>query len=70
MAPLVSLLRNRRLKPAARAVLIGYGEPVVAPLAYFMRDRDEDKWVRRHVPSTLALAAVPVIGRGVARRAR
>jgi ATP/ADP translocase/CRP-like cAMP-binding protein len=52
--PLVSLLRNRRLKSAARAVLVGYGEPVVAPLAFFMRDRDEDKWVRRHVPSTLA----------------
>jgi ATP:ADP antiporter, AAA family len=52
--PLVSLLRNRRLKSAARAVLAGYGEPVVAPLAYFMRDADEDKWIRRHVPSTLA----------------
>src|SRR5688572_31385121 len=52
--PLVSLLRNRRLKSAARAVLVDYGEPVVAPLAYFMRDREEDKWVRRHVPSTLA----------------
>jgi AAA family ATP:ADP antiporter len=52
--PLVSLMRNRRLKSAARAVLVGYGEPVVAPLAFFMRDREEDKWVRRHVPSTLA----------------
>ena len=59
VAPLVSLLRNRRLKPAARAVLIGYGEPVVAPLAYFMRDREEDKWVRRHVPSTLASLPFP-----------
>jgi ATP/ADP translocase/HEAT repeat protein/CRP-like cAMP-binding protein len=57
--PLVSLLRNRRLKPAARAVLIGYGEPVVAPLTFFMRDRDEDKWVRRHVPSTLAELPYP-----------
>jgi AAA family ATP:ADP antiporter len=59
VAPLVSLLRNRRLKSAARAVLIGYGEPVVAPLAYFMRDREEDKWVRRHVPSTLASLPFP-----------
>ena len=59
VAPLVSLLRNRRLKPAARAVLIGYGEAVVAPLAYFMRDREEDKWVRRHVPSTLASLPFP-----------
>ena len=59
VAPLVSLLRNRRLKSAARAVLIGYGEPVVAPLAYFLRDREEDKWVRRHVPSTLASLPFP-----------
>ncbi len=57
--PLVSLLRNRRLKSAARAVLVDYGEPVVAPLTFFMRDRDEDKWVRRHVPSTLALLPFP-----------
>ena len=54
VAPLVSLLRNRRLKSAARAVLVGYGEAVVPPLAYFMRDHDEDVWIRRHVPSTLA----------------
>jgi HEAT repeat protein/CRP-like cAMP-binding protein len=59
VAPLVSLLRNRRLKSAARAVLVGYGEAVIAPLAYFMADRDEDVWVRRHVPSTLALLPFP-----------
>ena len=57
--PLVSLLRNRRLKSAARQVLVGYDEPAVAPLAYFMQDRDEDVWVRRHVPSTLALLPYP-----------
>jgi len=57
--PLVSLLRNRRLKPAARAVLVGYGEPVIAPITFFMRDRDEDKWVRRHMPSTLAELPYP-----------
>jgi len=53
--PLISLLRNRRLKSPARAVLVGYGEEVIGPLAYFMADREEDLWVRRHVPSTLAL---------------
>jgi ATP/ADP translocase/CRP-like cAMP-binding protein/HEAT repeat protein len=58
--PLVSLLRNRRLKAAARSVLVGYGEAVVAPLAYFLQDRDEDKWIRRHVPSTLASLPYPV----------
>ena len=57
--PLVSLLRNRRLKSAARQVLVGYGEPVVAPLAYFMLDREEDIWVRRHVPSALGQLAFP-----------
>ena len=53
--PLVSLLRNRLLKPAARQVLIAYGDDVVDALAYFLRDPDEDVWVRRHVPTTLAL---------------
>src|SRR5690606_12036893 len=53
--PLVSLLRNRRLKRDAREVLVRYGEDVVDALAYFLRDRDEDPWIRRHVPGTLAL---------------
>ena len=52
--PLVSLLRNRLLKASARQVLVGYGEGVVDTLAYFLRDPDEDIWVRRHIPSTLA----------------
>ncbi|HXE79365.1 MAG TPA: Npt1/Npt2 family nucleotide transporter, partial [Vicinamibacterales bacterium] len=52
--PLLSLLRNRLLKSAAREVLVGYGEEIVDTLAYFMRDEEEDIWVRRHVPSTLA----------------
>lgn len=52
---LVSLLRNRHLKGRARAVLVSYGEPVVDALAYFMADESEDPWVRRHIPSTLAM---------------
>jgi CRP-like cAMP-binding protein/HEAT repeat protein len=51
---LVSLLRNRLLKAAARNVLVGYGPDVVPTLAYFLRDQEEDVWVRRHIPSTLA----------------
>ena len=54
VAPLVALLRNRALKSAARQVLVGYGDEVVAPLAHFMLDPEEDVWVRRHVPATLA----------------
>ena len=52
---LVSLLRNRLLKADARGVLVGYGEAAVESLAYFLRDQDEDLWVRRHLPATLAL---------------
>ena len=52
---LVALLRHRRLKGSARAVLVSYGEEVVDALAHFMRDPEEDIWVRRHIPQTLAL---------------
>jgi AAA family ATP:ADP antiporter len=51
---LVSLLRNRRLKGRARMALTSYGEPVVDTLAFFLRDQEEDLWVRRHIPGTLA----------------
>jgi HEAT repeat protein/CRP-like cAMP-binding protein len=51
---LVALLRNRQLKARARDVLVSYGEPVIDVLAHFMRDPDEDLWVRRHIPGTLA----------------
>jgi ATP/ADP translocase/HEAT repeat protein len=53
--PLISLMRNRLLKRDAREVLVGYGENVIDSLAYFLNDKDEDKWIRRHIPSTLAL---------------
>ena len=55
LPPLLALLRNRLLKAHARQVLVGYGEGVVETLAFFMRDEEEDIWVRRHIPSTLAL---------------
>ena len=51
---LVSLLRHRVLKAPARDVLVGYGEEVVPALGHFLRDAEEDIWVRRHVPSTLS----------------
>lgn len=52
---LVGLLRHRRLKGQARSVLVSYGEPVIDALAHFMREPEEDLWVRRHIPATLAL---------------
>src|SRR4029077_2454562 len=36
-------------------VLVSYGEPVLDALGYFLRDQEEDIWVRRHIPGTLAL---------------
>ncbi len=52
--PLVALLRDRRHKATAREILVSYGEPVIDTLAYFLRDPDENIWVRRHLPATLA----------------
>ena len=54
VAPLVSLLRNRQVKGAARETLVGYGPDVLDVLAHFMRDPDEDIWLRRHIPTTIA----------------
>jgi AAA family ATP:ADP antiporter len=56
---LVSMLRSRRSKGAARQVLVSYGDPVVNALAHFMRDPEEDIWIRRHIPGTLALISSP-----------
>ena len=52
---LVTLLRNRRLKSGAREVLVGYGEEVLDVLAHFLRTPEENIWVRRHLPATIAL---------------
>ena len=51
---LISLLGDRRLKSGARDVLVQYGEPVLDLLGHVLADPDEDVWVRRHVPATLA----------------
>ena len=51
---LISLLRHRRLKAGARAVLVSYGPSVLDTLNFFLRDPDEDIWVRRHIPATIA----------------
>ncbi|MEE2636722.1 MAG: Npt1/Npt2 family nucleotide transporter [Acidobacteriota bacterium] len=51
---LISLLGHRQLKSGARETLVGYGESVVSTLGHFLSDTDEDLWVRRHIPATLA----------------
>ncbi len=52
---LVSLLGHRVLKTAARDTLVSYGDEVLDTLAHFLKDRDEHVWVRRHIPTVLAL---------------
>ncbi|MEO5895597.1 MAG: Npt1/Npt2 family nucleotide transporter [Vicinamibacterales bacterium] len=54
---LLALLRNRQLKGHARDTLASYGEPAIDMLAHFMRDPDEDVWLRRHIPTTVARVA-------------
>ena len=51
---LVSLLGNRLLKDAAREALESYGQDVVPVLAFLLADSNEQPWVRRHIPATLA----------------
>lgn len=52
---LIALMGNRRLKHEAREALVAMGERGVAPLKHFMDSPDEQIWVRRAVPKTLAL---------------
>ncbi len=52
---LISLLRDRRLKGNAREALVGNGQAVLGILGHFLHDPDEDVWIRRHIPATIAL---------------
>ena len=52
---LISRLGHRSLKHAARETLVAFGEEVVPALRYALENPREQIWVRRHVPSTLAL---------------
>ncbi|HUF47709.1 MAG TPA: Npt1/Npt2 family nucleotide transporter [Vicinamibacterales bacterium] len=51
---LVSRLGHRTLKAAARETLLSYGEDIVPFLAHALLDTQEQVWVRRHIPATLA----------------
>lgn len=52
---LLSGLGHRGLKHAARETLVAWGEAAVPALRYALENPHEHVWVRRHVPSTLAL---------------
>jgi AAA family ATP:ADP antiporter len=52
---LIALTGNRRFKHEAREALVAHGESAVDPLLLFMNSSDEQTWVRRAVPMTIAL---------------
>ena len=52
---LISRLGHRTLKHAARETLAAFGEEIVPALRYAIENPHEHVWVRRHIPSTLAL---------------
>ncbi len=52
---LLSRLGHRGLKHAARETLVAYGEESIPALRYALENPHEHVWVRRHIPSTLAL---------------
>jgi AAA family ATP:ADP antiporter len=56
---LLSLLGHRAFKAQAREALVGYGETIVPLLAYSLADKQEQLWIRRHIPMTLALIGTP-----------
>jgi len=56
---LLLLLGHRSLKAQAREALVGYGETIVPLLAYSLADEQEQLWIRRHIPVTLALIGTP-----------
>jgi AAA family ATP:ADP antiporter len=51
---LLSRLGHRTLKTHARDALVGYGPAILPALAHVLGDRREQRWIRRHVPVTLA----------------
>jgi len=52
---LIAQMGNRRLKHEAREALVAQGERVLESLLLFMNSADEQIWVRRAVPKTIAL---------------
>ena len=52
---LISRLGDRTLKQPARETLVAYGEEFIPALRYMLENPHEHIWVKRHIPSTLAL---------------
>jgi AAA family ATP:ADP antiporter len=51
---LISALRHRRLKHDARDAIASCGEQIIPALVHFQNDPDEQIWVRRAIPKTIA----------------
>ena len=51
---LISALRHRRLKHEARNAIVSCGEQIIPALVHFQNDPDEQVWVRRAIPKTIA----------------
>lgn len=51
---LISLMGNRRLRSRVREAVVAYGESAIPPLVLFMNAEEEQIWVRRSVPMTIA----------------
>ncbi len=51
---LISLMGSRRLKHPVRQAIVAYGESAVSALVLFMNAEEEQIWVRRNVPMTIA----------------
>ncbi|MCG8456222.1 MAG: HEAT repeat domain-containing protein [Holophagales bacterium] len=56
---LVSHLHRRNLKHEARDTLVAYGEGVIPALQHFLFDVNEQIWVRRALPRTIARIGGP-----------
>jgi AAA family ATP:ADP antiporter len=52
---LISRMADRRLKHEARDAVVAFGEGAIPAVVAFMNNDDEDIWVRRALPKTLAL---------------
>ncbi|RLE21571.1 MAG: hypothetical protein DRJ65_15800 [Acidobacteria bacterium] len=52
---LISLMGDRRFKHEAREAIVAHGEQAIEALVLFMYSPDEQIWVRRAIPKTVAL---------------
>ena len=52
---LISLMGDRRFKHEAREAIVAHGDKAVDALVLFMNSPDEEIWVRRAIPKTMAL---------------